>query len=49
MKKPVDQIHNLAIEFVEFDDKDQPMSPSFTPRLVFICIKEHSIARKNMR
>ncbi len=47
MKKPVDQIHNLVIEFVEFDDKDQPMAPALYP-LVIICMK-HSIARKNMR
>ena len=31
MKKPFDEIHNLAIEFVEFDDKDQPKSASYIP------------------
>ena len=31
MKKPFDEIRNLAIEFVEFDDKDQPKSTSYIP------------------
>ena len=48
MKKPFDEIRNLAIEFVEFDDKDQPKSTSAIFRLDIICMKP-AIAQKNMK
>ena len=48
MKKPVDQIHNLAIEFVEFDDKDQPMAPSLTPLGFYLYETQHSAEELEM-
>ena len=48
MKKPVDQMHNLAIEFVEFDDKGQAMAPSFTPLGYYLHETEHSMEEHEM-
>ena len=48
MKKPVDQIHNLAIEFVEFDDKNQPMAPSFTPLGFYLHETQHTAEEHEM-
>jgi hypothetical protein len=48
MKKPVDQIHNLAIEFVEFDNKDQPMARSFTPLGYYLHETQHTAEEHEM-
>ena len=48
MKKPVDQLHNMDIEFVEFDDKDQPMAPSFTPLGYYLHETQHSAEEHEM-
>lgn len=48
MKKPVDQIEDMAIEFVEFDDKDQPMAPSFTPLGYYLHETQHSAEEHEM-
>ena len=48
MKKPFDEIHNLAIEFVEFDDKDQPKSASYIPLGHYLHETGHSQAEHEM-
>ena len=48
MKKPVDQLHNMAIEFVECDDKDQPMASSFTPLGYYLHETQHSAVEHEM-
>ena len=45
MKKPFDDMQDLAIEFVEFDEQDQPKASSFTP-LGYYCMKR-SIVQKS--
>ena len=42
MKKPFDDIQNLAIEFVEFDDQDQPKASSYTPLGYYLHENQHS-------
>ena len=42
MKKPFDDIYNLAIEFVEFDDNDQPKAASFIPLGHYLHETSHS-------
>ena len=42
MKKSFDDIHNLAIEFVEFNDKDQPKAASFIPLGHYLHETSHS-------
>ena len=42
MKKPFDDMQELAIEFVEFDEKDQPKASSFTPLGYYLHETQHS-------
>ncbi len=42
MKKPFNDMHGLAIEFVEFDDQDKPKASSFTPLGNYLHETQHS-------
>jgi hypothetical protein len=48
MKKPSDNLHNMAIEFVEFDKYDQPMPARFTPLGHYLHETDHSHEEREM-
>ena len=48
MKKPFDDMQELAIEFVEFDELDKPKASSFTPLGYYLHETHHSSEEREL-